>query len=50
MSDILFENITIYDSNRGIGIQQRGPGNITNVTYKNIKIETRWNAVRWWGK
>ncbi len=49
MSNLLFENIVIWDSNRGLGIQQRSAGNITNVTYRNISIETRYTAPRWWG-
>lgn len=49
MSDIIFENITIWDSNSGLSIQQRSGGNIHNVTYRNINIETRYVAPRWWG-
>ncbi len=46
MFDIVFDNITIWDSNRGLGIQQRSGGNIYNVTYSNINIETRsWPLV-----
>jgi hypothetical protein len=49
MSDIVFDNITIWDSNGGLSIQQRSAGNIRNVTWSNIKIETRYEAGRWWG-
>lgn len=49
MSDILFEDITIWDSNAGISIQQRSQGDIHNVTYRNINVETRYVAPRWWG-
>ncbi|CAM9221607.1 unnamed protein product, partial [Ectocarpus fasciculatus] len=49
MSDILFENITIWDSNAGLSIQQRSGGDIHNVTYRNINVETRYVAPRWWG-
>jgi hypothetical protein len=49
MSHMLFENITIWDSNRGLGIQQRSAGNISFITYRNISIETRYTAPRWWG-
>lgn len=49
MSNILFENITIWDSNSGIGIQQRSQGSIHNVTFRHIHIETRHVSPRWWG-
>lgn len=49
MHSILFDNITIWDSNRGLGIQQRSMGDVFNVTYSNINIETRFVAPRWWG-
>lgn len=48
-SDCLFENITIHDSNSGLAIQQRGAGDIRNITFRDIKIETRYQAPRWWG-
>jgi polygalacturonase len=48
-SNLLFENITIWDSNRGLGIQQRSQGNITNVTFRDITVETRYNPLNWWG-
>jgi len=38
ISDVLFENITIGLSHRGIGIQLRDKGNIYNIKYKNIFI------------
>ena len=48
MSDILFDNITIWSSNGGMKIQARGggnlPGEISNVTWSNIKLETQVNA------
>lgn len=49
MSDILFDNITIHDSNAGLSIQQRSEGSIINVTWSNIRIQTRYQAPRWWG-
>ena len=49
MRDCLFENITIWDSNGGLSIQQRSGGDISNVTFSNIKVETRLQAPRWWG-
>ncbi|KAJ9440486.1 putative polygalacturonase [Diplonema papillatum] len=49
MYDILFDNITIYDSNAALGIQQRSNGNIWNVTFSNIVLEARYSAPGWWG-
>lgn len=49
MSNVLFEDIRIWDSNSGMGIQQRRPGNIHNVTFRNIVIESRYVAPAWWG-
>lgn len=47
-----FRNIRIFDSNRGIGIQQigyKGGGDVYDFTYENIDIETSYQADRWWG-
>jgi hypothetical protein len=38
----------MQDSNAGLSIQQRSQGNITNVTFSNIVVETRYNAPRWY--
>ena len=48
MYNVLFENVTIWDSNGGMSIQQRSQGNITNITFANIRVETRYEAPRWW--
>ncbi len=49
MSNFLFENIIIEESNRGIGIFVRGPGSISNVTFDNIHIQTHLFSTGWWG-
>jgi hypothetical protein len=49
MMHVLFDNITIFDSNGGLAIQQRSGGNIFNITWSNIVMETRYVAPRWWG-
>ena len=42
MSNIVFDNITVWDSNGGLSIQQRSAGNIRNVTWSNIRpVESR---------
>jgi polygalacturonase len=48
-TNLLFENITIYDSNRGLAIQQRSQGNVTDVVFRDITVETRYNPPSWWG-
>jgi polygalacturonase len=47
--NILVENCTINRSNRGISLQLRDCGNIENVKFSNIKIETRKFSNQWWG-
>ena len=53
MSDILFDNCTIWSSNGGMKIQGRGggstPADIVNVTWSNIRVETQYHSPRWWG-
>lgn len=49
-----FKNIIVKDciisrSNRGLSIQIRDCGNVENVTYSNIIIETRRFCSDWWG-
>ena len=47
--NLLFNNISIYDSNRGIGIFQRRQGNMENMVFSNIIISTRLHSGQWWG-
>lgn len=47
--NLLFNNITIYDSNRGIGIFQRQDGDMENMIFSNIIISTRLHSGQWWG-
>ena len=50
ISRVMIDNCTIYGSNRGIGIQNRDEGTVTDVTFSNITLECRlWSDV-WWGK
>lgn len=49
-----FENILVHDciisdSNRGISIQIRDGGSVRNVSFSNIRIDTRRFADCWWG-
>lgn len=47
--NLLFNNITIYDSNRGIGIFQRQKGDMENMIFSNMNISTRLHSGQWWG-
>lgn len=47
--NLLFNNIRIYGSNRGIGIFQRRKGNMENMVFSNIIIDTRLHSGQWWG-
>ncbi len=50
-NDIIFEDIKILDSNRAIAIQLRDFGNIRNVKFNDIDIETHmFNHKAFWGK
>lgn len=48
--NILVTNCCISRSNRGISIQIRDGGNVENVIFSNIRIETRRFSHEWWGR
>lgn len=48
--NILVENCAISASNRGISIQIRDGGNVENVIFSNLNIETRRFSYQWWGR
>ena len=47
--NLVFQNLVIYGSNRGIGVFTRDQGSIENVLFSNITIETRLHTGHWWG-
>jgi hypothetical protein len=49
MRNMTFSNITITDSNRGIGIFLRHQGSIENLCFSNMVIQTRLHTGDWWG-
>ena len=51
IQDMVIEDIRILGSSRGLGIQQRtGAGTISNITFRNIQIETAYpTGDNWWG-
>ncbi|MCM1504776.1 MAG: glycosyl hydrolase family 28 protein [Muribaculum sp.] len=50
IDNVLFDNCIIKDSNRGIGIQNRDEGTVTNVTFANMHVGCRLYSDVWWGK
>lgn len=46
---ITVSGCTISKSNRGISLQLRDNGNIENVTFTGIHIDTRRFSTEWWG-
>ena len=50
MSDHLFEDIEVFDSNRGLALQARDGGLLANITFRRINITgTRLWPWKWWG-
>ena len=47
---VLFDNCIITDSNRGIGVQNRDEGTVTNVTFSNMTVDCHLYSDVWWGK
>jgi polygalacturonase len=48
--DIRFERITIKRASRGLCIQLRDEGNIYNIDYRDITLNSRFFANPWWGR
>ena len=48
--NVMVDNCIITGSNRGLGIQNRDEGTVTDVTFSNIMMDLQlWSDV-WWGK
>ncbi|PIN04019.1 hypothetical protein CDL12_23444 [Handroanthus impetiginosus] len=47
---LVFENITIVESHRGLGLQIRDGGTVSDITFSNINISTRYYDPSWWGR
>jgi polygalacturonase len=48
--NLVFSNLVMYESNRGIGIFARDDSRIENVQFSNIIISNRIHSGHWWGK
>jgi polygalacturonase len=50
MSDMIFRDLRITDSNRGLCLAPRwGSGTISNLLFERMTIETRFFGLGWWG-
>lgn len=47
--NVVFDACMIYRSNRGLCIQSRDEGDIENILFSNMTIETRLQPHKWWG-
>jgi polygalacturonase len=47
--NVVFDACVIYQSNRGLCVQGRDEGDIENVLFSNITIETQLQPGKWWG-
>lgn len=47
--NVVFDACVIYRSNRGLCIQSRDIGDIENILFSNITIETQLQPSKWWG-
>lgn len=45
-----FRNCVVRGSNRGLGVQHWDGGDVTNVAFSDITVETRLFKGPWWGK
>ena len=48
--NLVFDNLVMYASDRGIGIFSRNESDIENVNFSNIIIQSRIPSGNWWGK
>lgn len=44
-----FQNLTIRESNRGLGVFVRDEGSVENILFSNVVIRTRLHTGHWWG-
>jgi hypothetical protein len=47
--DIQFEHCKIISASRGLSIQLRDEGNISQVVFRDIQFTSRYQAKPWWG-
>ncbi len=47
--NMVFDACVVFRSNRGLCVQSRDEGNIENVLFSNITVETGFSPQKWWG-
>lgn len=47
---VVFNNCIVKKSNRGLGIQNRDEGTVTDVIFSNILVDSHLFSDVWWGK
>ncbi len=47
--NVIFDACVIFRSNRGLCIQSRDMGDVENILFSNITIETQLQSNKWWG-
>jgi len=50
ITDVRFERCDIRNSCRGLTIQLRDEGNVSDVVFRDIKFTARYHADPWWGR
>ena len=50
ISDVRFERCTIKTGCRGLCIQLRDEGNISNIEFRDIRFTARYFSAPWWGR
>ncbi|MFD1871863.1 glycoside hydrolase family 28 protein [Hymenobacter bucti] len=50
ISHVVFDNCIVRASNRGVGIQNRDEGTVSDVLFSNMLIESHLFSDVWWGK
>ncbi len=48
--DIVFERCQILQSSRGLAIQLRDEGTISNLVFRDIQFVSRFHSAPWWGR
>jgi polygalacturonase len=48
--DIVFERCQILSSSRGLCIQLRDEGEISKITFRDIRFTSRYHSDPWWGR
>jgi polygalacturonase len=50
ISHVVFDNCIVRASNRGVGIQNRDEGTVSDVLFSNMLVESHLFSDVWWGK